>query len=158
MVALLLSVFSLFNMACNTQEVSEVDNAIDSGYATVQKVSVSGTEGNYTFSVTLKSPDKGCSQYANWWEVITDNEVLVYRRVLGHSHVKEQPFTRSGGSVTISGSDIVIIRGHMNTTGYGEGEIAVKGSVENGFEPYIIAKEFGKELESVAPQPSACAF
>ena len=100
----------------------------------------------------------GCNQYANWWEVITEKEALVYRRILGHSHVNEQPFTRSGGSVKISATDVVIIRGHMNTVGYGEGVVAIRGSVESGFEPYAISKEFGSALEIESPQPTGCAF
>ena len=158
MTTLLLSFVLLFNVACNNQEVN--DGAVEGGssYAVVEKVSVSGSEGNYTFSVTLKSPDKGCDQYANWWEVMTENEELVYRRILGHSHVSEQPFTRSGGNVNINASDVVIVRGHMNTSGYGEGEIAMKGTVELGFESFVLSKDFAKSLESIAPQPTGCAF
>lgn len=138
-------------------DVAEPDDQ-DGAFTQVQKLTVSGNEGNYTFSVTLKSPDKGCNQYANWWEIITENEELIYRRILGHSHVNEQPFTRSGGSVKITAKDIVIIRGHMNTTGYGEGEIAMKGSVEAGFKSYLLAKDFANSVENDSPQPSGCAF
>jgi len=154
---LILSFLMLLNLACSKNESPKTIIA-DSIYAVVESATVSGNEGSYTFSITLKSPDKGCNQYANWWEVITENEELVYRRILGHSHVNEQPFTRSGGSVKISATDIVIIRGHMNTTGYGEGKIGLKGSVESGFEPYVITKEFGAALESESPQPTGCAF
>ena len=44
---------------------------------------------------------------------------LLYRRILAHSHVDEQPFVRSGGPVPVGASDIVIVRGHMNPGGYG---------------------------------------
>lgn len=138
-------------------DVAEPD-VKDGAFAEVQKVTVSGNEGNYTFSVSLISPDKGCDQYANWWEIITENEELIYRRILGHSHVNEQPFTRSGGSVKITSTDIVIIRGHMNTTGYGEGEIAMKGSVEAGFKLYVLEKDFAYSVENDSPLPSGCAF
>lgn len=154
MVTLLFGFFSLLNMGCNTQEAPEVKV----GYAVVQKVSISGNEESYTFSVTLKSPDKGCSQYANWWEVITEDKELVYRRILAHSHVSEQPFTRSGGSVKIKSTDIVIVRGHMNTIGYGDGEIAMIGSVKDGFEPYDLPKGFGVAFKNQDPLPTGCAF
>ena len=158
MTTLLMSFLVLFNIACNNQEDNIIGGDANSGYAVVENVSVSGSEGAYTFSVTLKSPDKGCNQYANWWEVVSEKEKLVYRRILGHSHVGEQPFTRSGGVVSIGSSEVVIIRGHMNTSGYGEGEVAMRGSVDTGFNPFVLTKEFASNLETVAPQPSGCAF
>ncbi len=158
MITLLVSFFMLFTIACNNQEINEIAADKGSEYAIVEKVTISGNENNYTFSVTLKSPDKGCSQYANWWEIVTEDEELVYRRILGHSHVNEQPFTRSGGTVKINAPDIVIIRGHMNTTGYGKGEIAMKGSVETGFKPFVVVEEFASSLEKDSPLPNGCAF
>ena len=123
----------------------------------VQAVKVSGSESKYTFSVTLKSPDKGCSQYADWWEVISaDGENLIYRRILAHSHVNEQPFTRSGGPVKISGNEKVIIRAHMNNLGYGNQ--AMIGSVKDGFKVVELESDFGNELEKYKPLPTGCAF
>ncbi len=46
----------------------------------------------------------------------------------------------------------------MNTSGFGEGEIAMKGSVNTGFKLFKVSKEFGASLEEVEPQPSGCAF
>jgi len=159
MTTLLLSFLVLFNLACNNQEVSDIEDENNEGFAVVENVTVSGEEGNYTFSVALKSPDKGCGQYANWWEVISDDgKTLIYRRILGHSHVGEQPFTRSGGAVSIDATQEVIIRGHMYPTGYGDGKIAMKGSVTNGFQLFEIPGGFATDLENIAPQPSGCAF
>ena len=132
---------------------------LSSDPAIVQDVKVSGNENAYSFAVTLKSPDSGCKQYANWWEVISvDGKTLIYRRILAHSHVDEQPFTRSGGGVTIAANTEVIIRGHMYPSGYGEGKIAMKGSVANGFITVDVAIDFGAKLEDVVPQPNGCAF
>lgn len=132
---------------------------IASGPAVVQEVKVSGKENSYTFSVKLESPDTGCGQYADWWEVIlADGSELIYRRILAHSHVSEQPFSRSGGTVNISATTAVIIRGHMFPLGYGEGEIVLKGSVSTGFAPFKIDAFFGVDLEKTTPQPSDCAF
>ncbi|MEM7135611.1 MAG: hypothetical protein AAF500_03480, partial [Myxococcota bacterium] len=100
--------------------------------AKVVSVQASGASGAYTFSVTVSSPDTGCDQYADWWEVLTPDGTLLYRRILQHSHVDEQPFTRSGGPVDATASDRVIVRAHMNPTGYGGA--AFSGSVDSGFE------------------------
>lgn len=124
--------------------------------ADVEAVEVGGTPNNYTFSVTVSSPDTGCEQYADWWEVIKPSGELLDRRILLHSHVNEQPFTRSSSGIEISPTETVIIRGHMNETGYG-GQV-LKGSVSSGFEPLILPESFASDLESVSPQPSDCAF
>lgn len=124
--------------------------------ADVLNVKITGNADNYTFSVTLKSPDTGCEQYANWWEVISPDGKLIYRRILGHSHVNEQPFTRSGGPVRISDDQEVIIRAHMNNTGYG-GK-ALKGSIKSGFKPVELDRDFAIDLETEEPQPSDCPF
>ena len=65
------------------------------------QVSVSGSAQSYTFSVTLRSSDTGCDHYADWWEVLSSDGELIYRRVLLHSHVDEQPFTRSGTLIDV---------------------------------------------------------
>jgi hypothetical protein len=131
--------------------IANLNNSAD-----VLKVKVTGNADEYTFSVTLKSPDTGCDQYANWWEVIGPAGDLIYRRILGHSHVNEQPFTRSGGPVRISDDQEVIIRAHMNNTGYG-GK-ALKGSIATGFKPVELAADFAIKLEKVEPLPANCAF
>jgi len=122
----------------------------------VTSVLVSGPEHEYTFSVTIKSTDTGCEQYADWWEVLDTEGNLIYRRVLAHSHVNEQPFTRSGGKVAISGDRQVYVRGHMNNSGYGSA--VIKGSVNTGFSPDSLDISFAGDLEHSEPLPEDCAF
>ena len=124
--------------------------------AEVIKVKVTGSNNDYTFFVTLKSPDTGCDQYANWWEVLSPGGDLIYRRILGHSHVNEQPFTRSGGAVPITNDQEVIVRVHMNNTGYSGN--AMRGSATKGFRPVELDRNFAIDLETSEPQPSGCAF
>ncbi len=107
--------------------------------AQVLKVETTGESNNYTFAVTVSSPDTGCGtkgnsfagRYADWWEVITPSGELLYRRVLLHSHVNEQPFRRKGGVVKIQPQQEVIVRVHMNPDGYST--MAQQGTVELGF-------------------------
>ena len=66
--------FALWMTCC-----SSTDNTVDpnigmeeetmlettEGVAAITNISVSGEENQYTFSVTISSPDLGCQQYAN---------------------------------------------------------------------------------------------
>jgi len=142
--------FLLFVSACSK------NSEINAQYAEVLNVSVSGNPPDYSFSVTIKSPDTGCEQFADWWEVITADGDLIYRRILLHSHVDEQPFTRSGGPVKVNDVQEVIIRAHMNHNGYGE--IVIRGTVAHGFKQVILPSDFASSLEKEEPLPDGCDF
>ncbi len=124
--------------------------------AAVLSINVSGEPGAYNFAVTVSSPDKGCHQYADWWEVISQGGELLYRRILLHSHVNEQPFTRSGGPVPIESDTIVLVRAHLNPGGYGS--LAMEGSLDQGFEQVELGDGFAVELEEMPPLPEDCDF
>lgn len=124
--------------------------------ADVTAVSVSGGPGAYQLSVTIRSPDTGCEQYADWWEVVAEDGTLIYRRILAHSHVNEQPFTRSGGPVPIGADSLVVVRAHMVPTGYG-GQV-MRGTPAAGFAPAARTADFAAPLEDASPQPEGCAF
>ncbi len=158
MMSLLISLLLLFACDKEKSDTSEMPDisASDSLLAEVIQVNVSGTEDNYQFSVTIRSPDLGCEQYANWWEVVTPGGALLYRRVLGHSHVTEQPFTRSGGPVKIKSQDSVFIRAHMHPHGYGTQ--AMTGTVLNGWKEIQVDTSFGSDLANQEPLPGPCPF
>lgn len=109
-----------------------------------------------TVSVTIQSPDTGCDQYADWWEVVSEQGELIYRRTLGHAHTDEQPFTREGGPTGQDPHQVVWIRAHMHPGGYG-GQAAT-GSVRAGFTLSALDAGFAAELEASDPQPEPCAF
>ena len=125
--------------------------------ADVASVTVTGgNNGVFTFAVGIFSPDIDCSQYANWWEVVSEDGTLIGRRILGHSHVPPdfpQPFVRNR-SITIDSTTVVWIRGHMNNTGYKNGK-AFKGSIASGFEETPIPADFALDLDNEVPN---CAF
>jgi len=148
----------LTNISCNDANGQEdIENTPpNGGFADVIEVTVSGTENNYTFSVTISSPDTGCDQYADWWEVVSASGDLLYRRILLHSHVNEQPFSRSGGVVPITSDQVAWIRAHMNNEGYG-GKV-MKGTVLGGFEEEIQPEGFALGLDQESPLPLGCAF
>ncbi|MGB7518992.1 MAG: hypothetical protein WA896_05100, partial [Spirulinaceae cyanobacterium] len=109
-----------------------------------------------TFAFTVSSHDSGCDRYADWWEVITPDEKLLYRRVLLHSHVEEQPFTRTGGTVAIQPQQEVIVRVHMSPDGYSAN--AQKGTVKDGFSEVTLPTDFANSLANLEPLPSNCTF
>lgn len=131
------------------------DSALTST-ADVVAVKASGAPGNYEFMVTLRSADTGCTQYADWWEVLSESGALLYRRILLHSHADEQPFTRNGGPVPIQPDTVVWIRAHMNNGGYGGA--AFKGSVKTGFGRTDLARDFAAGLAQQQPLPASCEF
>ncbi|MEL6911850.1 MAG: hypothetical protein AAFO85_16860, partial [Cyanobacteria bacterium J06598_4] len=119
----------LANSIIHNAEAQTVLAAVDT--AKVVAVEATGTGNNYTFAVTISSPDTGCDRYANWWEVVTPEGELLYRRVLLHSHADEQPFTRNGGTVAVLPEQPIIVRVHMSDGGYSA--IAQQGTVAAGF-------------------------
>ena len=124
--------------------------------ADVIDVSVSGSPGDYSLSVTVSSPDTGCDSYADWWEAVSEDGELLTRRVLLHAHVNDQPFTRSMGDLKVQPSDTVIIRAHMSVDGYG-GSI-MRGTVAGGFLAAEVSPGFAAGLETQRPLPADCAF
>lgn len=131
-------------------------SALGVALADVVSVAVSGSPGAYYFNVGVRSAETGCRQYADWWEVVSEDGRLLYRRVLAHSHVDEQPFARDGGPVPIQPSTVVWVRAHMNPGGYGG--VAFKGSPQAGFRAMPLAREFAAGLAASAPLPDGCAF
>ena len=133
------------------------DDASAGVVADVVTVTTSGDAGAYTFAVGLLTADTGCEQYADWWEVLTPQGELVFRRILQHSHPDEQPFVREGSPVPIAADDTVIVRGHMNTTGYGGS--AMRGTPSGGFETASdIGPDFAPGVETQDPLPDDCLY
>lgn len=124
--------------------------------ADVVSVQATEQENGLRFAVGISSPDTGCDLYANWWEVLSDDGELLYRRILAHSHVDEQPFVRPGGPIAVQPDQVVWVRAHMHPTGYG-GQ-AFKGSAAAGFEPADLPADFAAELGEQEPLPEGCRF
>jgi hypothetical protein len=117
--------------------------------------------------VSVESADIDCNQYADWWEVLSEDGALLYRRILQHCHTDENgssdpdapgnTFTRDGGPVAIAEDAVVIVRAHMSNAGY-NGTV-MRGSVASGFAlAPDIGPDFAAEAETAAPQPTQCLF
>lgn len=140
----------------------------DLPYANVVAVAAVGVDGGYMFDVSVESADVDCSQFADWWELVSEDGTLLYRRILEHSHTDENgtsdadapgnTFTRGGGPVYVSAEQVVIVRAHMNNLEEYNGAV-MRGSVALGFETATdLDPNFAADLESAAPQPDACLF
>jgi hypothetical protein len=125
--------------------------------ADVVAVRAAGSPGAYRFSVTIRSPDRDCTRYASWWEVLDEDGALLYRRILAHSHAQEQPFARAGGPVPVQPEQTVVVRAHLHPDGYGGA--LFRGSVADGFARWQAAPEgFAPGLATAAPQPQRCLY
>lgn len=129
---------------------------VSSARADVLSVSATGAPGAYQFGVEIRSPDLGCEQYADWWEIVDEQGSLIYRHTFTHSHVSEQPFQRAGGPVAIQADTIIYVRAHMHPGGYG-GQ-TLRGSVLAGFQSVDPGPGFAAGLAEMPPLPQGCEF
>ena len=94
---------------------------------------VQAEDGSWTFHVTVQHPDTGWDDYANGWDVVTPDGMVLkpdpqgeFTRTLLHPHVEEQPFTRSQSGIEVpEGVTQVRVRAHDLVTGYGGEEVVV---------------------------------
>jgi hypothetical protein len=101
---------------------------------------VEAPDGTWTFHVTVEHPDTGWEDYADGWDVVTPDGMVLrpdpdspFTRLLLHPHESEQPFTRSqGGLVIPDGVTQVRVRAHDLVAGYGGREVVVNLTVAAG--------------------------
>lgn len=93
----------------------------------VQVVVTKGSDGSYTFDVSVMSDETGWDKYADRWQVLAQDGTVLGTRELAHPHVDEQPFTRSlAGVVVPDGIQTVRVRAHDSVEGWGGAEVTVK--------------------------------
>ena len=101
---------------------------------------VQRTDGSWTFHVTVRHPDLGWEDYADGWDVVTDDGLVLkqrtedpFTRLLLHPHESEQPFTRSQSGLLIpEGNSQVTVRAHDLVDGYGGRQIVVDLNTDAG--------------------------
>ncbi len=103
---------------------------------------VQADNGSWTFHVTISHPDTGWEDYADGWDVITQEGLILKRntsdpftRLLLHPHENEQPFTRSQNNIIVPGGiTTVIVRAHDIVDGFGGKEVIVNLLTPSGIE------------------------
>ncbi|PHP65039.1 hypothetical protein CSC94_21145 [Zhengella mangrovi] len=89
-----------------------------------------GSDGTYSFHVTVRHDDAGWDHYADRWQVLGPDGTVLGERVLAHPHDNEQPFTRSQSGIVIPDEvDEVTVRAHDTVHGWSgqEATVAMKG-------------------------------
>jgi len=98
------------------------------------------SDGTWTFHVTVEHPDTGWEDYADGWDVVTPDGVVLkpdadspFTRLLLHPHENEQPFTRSQSGIEIpAGVTQVRVRAHDIVDGFGGKTVRVDLTVDSG--------------------------
>ena len=128
----------------------------DEHFAEITKVKAKNAffGSSYSIYATVKSSDKDCNHYVNWWEAVSEDGNLLYRFVLAHPHSREQPFNRGGSTKSINDDTVFYVRAHMHPFGYSNK--GMKGSVKAGFEPVEIPEGFAANLANEGELSSYC--
>ena len=84
------------------------------------------SDGSHRIAVTVVHADEGWDHYADGWEVLDLEGNVLDKRVLGHPHVNEQPFTRAKMVTLPEGIEEITLRAHDNVHGYGGKTMTVK--------------------------------
>jgi hypothetical protein len=125
----------------STREIP--DTVTDGGMANADVLFVKAQltdDATWTFLVTVEHPDTGWEDYADGWDIVLPDGMVVkpdpespFTRLLLHPHETEQPFTRSQSGIKIPpGIEQVIVRAHDLVDGFGGKEVAVDLTAESG--------------------------
>ncbi|MBI2219390.1 MAG: hypothetical protein HYU51_19095 [Candidatus Rokubacteria bacterium] len=88
--------------------------------------------GTWAFAVTVRHDDRDPDHWADWWRVRTVTGRELGRRVLLHSHVDEQPFTRDERIRIPRDVRTVVVEAHDKLHGLGGAAVTVDLSKPSG--------------------------
>ena len=133
--------------------------------AVVLEVEADDPQSPKILTATIDSPDKGCDQYADWWEVLEPDGTLIQRQVIAKPHPDEQPFTSQMKlKKDLDPEQTVMIRAHFSDgiylqtyqQSFNYTDQALQGSVARGFGLVRPSQRFAAWLEDEEPQPPEC--
>jgi hypothetical protein len=114
--------------AANSGATVSADADVTNVYAREER------DGTWTFHVSVQHPDKGFSDFADGWDLVTSSGAVLksdpahrFTKTLRHPHVEEQPFTRTVKGLRIpKGVEVLTVRAHDSLGGFGGREVLVK--------------------------------
>lgn len=138
MLSLLLSGCAAFESLGVLGDDARISTSADADVTFVR--AVESADGTWTFYVTVLHPDTGWEDYADGWDVVTPDGIVLkpdpdspFTRLLLHPHENEQPFTRSQSRIVIpEGISQVTVRAHDLVDGFGGQEVVVDLTVTSG--------------------------
>jgi hypothetical protein len=86
----------------------------------------------WTFTVTVRHADRDPDHWADWWRVRAPDGRELGRRVLLHSHVDEQPFTRDARIRIPRDIRVVVVEAHDKVHGRGGATVTVDLATVSG--------------------------
>lgn len=86
----------------------------------------------WTFAVTVRHDDRDPDHWADWWRVRSVDGRQLGRRVLLHSHVGEQPFTRDERIRIPRDVRTVVVEAHDKVHGLGGATVTADLSKPSG--------------------------
>ncbi len=105
----------------------------EAGKANVVFVEVAQEDADtWMFAVTVRHDDRDPDHWADWWRVRTVDGRELGRRVLLHSHVDEQPFTRDERIRIPHDVRAVVVEAHDKVHGLGGTTVTVDLSKPSG--------------------------
>jgi hypothetical protein len=138
-----------------TFELEITDTAVDEGVIMIGSADADVTfvrailsaEGSWTFHVTVQHPDTGWEDYADGWDVVLPDGVVLktaqqdhFTRLLLHPHVDEQPFTRSKSGLVIPEEiETITVRAHDIIDGFEGQEVIVNLMIPSG-QDYVVER------------------
>ena len=124
-------------------EAVPVDQPLYSAHPLIQFVRArQGSDGAWSFDVTVTYPDTGWEDYADGWHVETTDGEILGTRILLHPHVGEQPFPRGLSGVTIP-EDVteVVVRSHNLISGYAPEVVTVQIGESGSGDAYEVERK-----------------
>ncbi|MDY6941245.1 MAG: tetratricopeptide repeat protein, partial [Cyanobacteriota bacterium] len=157
------SIYALVQMLtyhAESQKPQLIDGPVILGVEAVEEV-----EGKYKLSVKIQSPDKSCSRYADWWEVLSEEGELLGRKILDTPHEFERPFTTEK-TLSLDPKQTILVRAHFSddlddNSNNGIDKYttqAMKGKVgkPDSFESIRLPARFAISVEKDGEQPTKC--
>ena len=84
-------------------------------------------DGTFTVHATVRHGDEGWDHYANGFDVLAPDGVVLGTRVLAQPHVNEQPFTRSLRGLNVpAGVARVTVRAQDSVHGQGGASVVLE--------------------------------